>query len=89
MPAQVDTRPFVIGETVAVTPGGVVYRDEVCEVIQYTPTTPRVGSCPVLVVPPQINKYYFLDLAAGPQLRRVRGQPGPAGVHDQLAQPDG
>jgi polyhydroxyalkanoate synthase len=65
MPSQVDTRPFVVGQTVAVTPGAVVHRDEVCEVIQYAPSTADVSAYPVLVVPPQINKYYFLDLAPG------------------------
>ncbi len=63
MPSSVDTRPFKIGENIAATPGAVVYRDEVCEVIQYTPTTPTVKARPVLLVPPQINKYYFMDLA--------------------------
>ena len=63
MPAQVDTRPFRKGENVAATPGAVVYRDEVCEVIQYTPSTPEVRARPVLMIPPQINRYYFMDLA--------------------------
>ena len=63
MPLQVDSRAFTLGENLAATPGGVVYRDEVCEVIQYTPSTPEIRSRPVLVIPPQINKYYFLDLA--------------------------
>ena len=63
MPLQVDSRAFTLGENLAATPGGVIYRDEVCEVIQYTPSTPEIRSRPVLVIPPQINKYYFLDLA--------------------------
>jgi polyhydroxyalkanoate synthase subunit PhaC len=65
MPATVDGRPFAVGENLAATPGAVVYRDEVCEVIQYAPSTPRVRSRPVLMVAPQINKYYFMDLAPG------------------------
>jgi poly[(R)-3-hydroxyalkanoate] polymerase subunit PhaC len=64
MPSQVDARPFKIGENVAVTPGAVVYRDEVFELLQYTPTTERVRARPMVIIPPQINKYYFLDLAA-------------------------
>jgi len=63
LPSQVDTRPFVIGATIAVTPGSVVYTSEVFELIQYRPSTRRVAERPVLVVPPQINRYYFLDLA--------------------------
>ena len=65
MPSQVDTRPFVVGETVAVTPGSVVHRSELYELIQYRPVTPTVRSRPVLVIPPQVNRYYFLDLAPG------------------------
>ena len=89
MPAQVDTRPFVIGETVAVTPGGVVYRDEVCEVIQYTPTTATVGIVPGPGGAPPDQQVLLPRPGCRPQLRRVRGRPGPAGVHGQLAQPDG
>lgn len=65
MPSQVDTRPYRVGETVAVTPGSVVHRTEMFELIQYAPTTPRVHSLPTVVIPPQINRYYFLDLAPG------------------------
>jgi len=65
MPSQVDPRAFTVGEDLAATPGGVVYRDEVCEVIRYAPTTGTIRSRPVVVIPPQINKYYFLDLAPG------------------------
>jgi polyhydroxyalkanoate synthase len=59
MPSQVDVGPFQVGVTTAATRGAVVYRDERCEVIQYQPTTAEVGVRPVVVVPPQINKYYF------------------------------
>jgi polyhydroxyalkanoate synthase len=63
MPSQVDTRPFRVGETIAVTPGAVVYRTPLFELIQYTPTTPNVYATPTVIVPPQINRYYFLDMA--------------------------
>jgi polyhydroxyalkanoate synthase len=63
MPSQVDTRPFRVGETVAVTKGAVVHRSPLFELIQYAPTTAKVMALPTVIVPPQINRYYFLDLA--------------------------
>jgi len=68
MPSMVDSRPFTPGDTVAATEGSVVFRNEVLELIQYTPTTAKVYQRPILVVPPQINKYYILDLAPGRSL---------------------
>ena len=65
MPSTADRRAFEVGKDLAVTPGAVVYRDEVCEVLQYAPTTAMVRSRPVLLIPPQIGKYYFMDLARG------------------------
>jgi polyhydroxyalkanoate synthase subunit PhaC len=63
MPATVDREPFRPGESVAVMDGAVVYRDEVLELIQYRPATPSVRARPLFVVPPQINKFYVMDLA--------------------------
>jgi polyhydroxyalkanoate synthase len=68
MPAQVDPRPFQVGGNLAATPGSVVHRDEVMELIQYAPATETVGRRPLVVVPPQINKFYVLDLAPGRSL---------------------
>jgi polyhydroxyalkanoate synthase subunit PhaC len=65
MPSQVDRDAFVVGRDLAVTPGGVVARDEVAEVLHYRPSTDRVRARPVLVVPPPIGRFYFLDLAPG------------------------
>jgi polyhydroxyalkanoate synthase len=65
LPSQVDTRPFRVGETVAVTPGHVVHRSPLYELIQYRPTTSQVAVRPTVIIPPQINRYYFLDLAPG------------------------
>lgn len=65
MPAQTDRTAFEVGTDLAVTPGAVVHRDEVAEVIEYVPTTPGVRSRPLLVVPPPIGRYYFLDLRPG------------------------
>ncbi len=65
LPSQVDLRPFTVGKNLAVTPGAVIHRTEVFELIQYAPQTEQVYSRPLLVVPPQVNKYYALDLAPG------------------------
>ena len=63
MPSMVDREPFQPGATIAVTPGAVVYRDEVLELIQYRPSTKTVRARPLVVIPPQINKFYVMDLA--------------------------
>jgi polyhydroxyalkanoate synthase subunit PhaC len=65
MPAQVDKRPFEVGKNLAISPGAVIYRSPLCEVIQYAPQTETVFERPLLLIPPQINKFYIMDLAAG------------------------
>ena len=70
LPRQVDTRPFAVGKNIANTPGAVVFRNEILEVLQYAPATPEVHARPLIIVPPQINKYYVFDLAPDKSLVR-------------------
>ena len=65
MPRQVDRSAFTVGKDLGVTPGSVVYRDDVIEVIQYEPSTPEVRQRPLVIVPPPIGRFYFLDLRPG------------------------
>jgi polyhydroxyalkanoate synthase len=65
LPASVDTSKFTVGENVAATPGSVIYRTEVFELIQYAPSTETVREVPLMIVPPTINKYYAWDLSPG------------------------
>ncbi len=63
VPSMVEPDAFEVGRDIAVTPGAVVLRTDMFELIQYTPQTTKVRSTPLLIVPPTINKYYVIDLA--------------------------
>jgi poly[(R)-3-hydroxyalkanoate] polymerase subunit PhaC len=65
VPTMVEPDAFEVGVDLAVTPGAVVLRTPVFELIQYRPTTPLVRQIPLLMVPPVINKFYVMDLAPG------------------------
>ena len=62
MPSQVDTSAFRVGDNIATTEGAVVHRDPILELIQYRPLRATVSKRPILIVPPQINKFYVYDL---------------------------
>jgi polyhydroxyalkanoate synthase len=65
VPSMVEPDAFEVGMDLAVTPGSVVLRTPVFELIQYRPVTAAVRPVPLLIVPPVINKFYVLDLAPG------------------------
>lgn len=62
-PSQVDASDFEVGVNMAATPGSVVYRSDLIELIQYEPQSKRVHTVPLLFCPPWINKFYIMDLA--------------------------
>ncbi len=76
MPRQVDERKFQVGKNLATTPGAVVYRGDSFELIQYSAQTSRVHKRPLLIVPPQINKFYATDLSPGRSFAEYAVQQG-------------
>lgn len=60
--SMVDTQAFAPGRNLALTPGKVIYRNKLIELIQYSPSTPEVYHVPLMIIPPWINKYYIMDM---------------------------
>jgi len=60
--SMTDPKAFELGVNIGTTPGKVIYQNDLMQLIQYEPATPKVGKRPLLVIPPWINKYYILDL---------------------------
>ena len=87
MPRQIDPDAFAVGRDLAVTPGKIVYRNDLMELIQYAPATETVHETPLLMSPPWINKYYIMDLAPGRSFVQWAVEHGHTVVRDQLPQP--
>ncbi len=68
VPRMIEPDAFVVGRDLAITPGHVVFRNPLIELIEYTPATAKVRETPLLIVPPTINKFYVVDLAPGRSL---------------------
>jgi len=66
--SQTDATAFEVGRNLAMTPGKVVFQNDILQLIQYAPSTDKVREIPLLIVPPWINKYYVLDLTAAKSL---------------------
>ena len=65
-----DMDAYKPGKNIAITPGKVIFKNELIELIQYTPQAALVNSIPLLLIPPWINKYYIIDLSPANSLIR-------------------
>src|SRR3546814_15256007 len=72
-----DVEAFELGENIALTPGKVVYQNDLMQLIQYAPATEEVHKRPLLIIPPWINKYYILDLRPKNSFIRWAVEQGP------------
>ena len=76
LPASVDKSKFQVGKNLATTNGACVFRSEIAELLQFGPQGAEVRSRPLVIVPPQINKYYALDLSPDKSLIRYLARNG-------------
>jgi polyhydroxyalkanoate synthase len=88
LPASVDGTQFEVAGNLALTPGVVVHRSELLELIEYRAQTEKVHGTPLFIVPPQINKYYIWDLAPGRSLIEYLVQQGFRGFVVSWYDPD-
>jgi polyhydroxyalkanoate synthase len=88
IPSMVDRSAFEVGRDLAVTPGAVVLRTPVLELIQYDAQTPLVREHPLLLVPPMINKFYVADLAPGRSMLEHAVQQGQTAFAISWRNPD-
>ena len=84
---MVDAEAFAPGRNLALTPGKVVHRNRLIELIQYSPSTEQVHKTPLLILPPWINKYYILDMQPKNSMVRYLVEPGVHGVRGLLEEP--
>src|SRR5437868_13686485 len=70
MPSQVNMKAFQVGKDLALSPGAVVFQNDLLKLIHYQPATPAVYRRPLLIVPPQVNKFYVMDLSPNKSIIR-------------------
>ena len=70
LPSQVNMKAFQVGKDLSISPGSVVFKNEILELIQYKPATQEVYRRPLLIVPPQVNKFYVMDLSPNKSIVR-------------------